>query len=266
MYRTVFDQEIGPPPPSTVDVDRVIRRRRRRRRAFTAATAVAAGSVAVAAVVGTLAALPGSSGEDTGGRGPSGSVSASGPGSASPSSSASAPATDDTSVRLTGVLRDYLAAGLPGAQYDREPAFTHQKRDAKKEIPGVQGAQTAEDYYYTHVELHTATVGGSIDVGVGYNDPEKLGVTATCPPDGPLDASSYDCRMRAGPAYETVMIEQVTGAGWISYRIEVIRPSGMAVFVQVRNQANQGQEARWPKPPLTVDEAVDLANRSDLTL
>jgi hypothetical protein len=58
MTQQLFDELIGTPPPSTVDVDGIVRRKRGLRRLRRAAVSAAA-VVAVLAVVGTAALLPG---------------------------------------------------------------------------------------------------------------------------------------------------------------------------------------------------------------
>lgn len=285
MYRTAFDREIGTPPPSTIDVDRVIRRRRRLRRLRTALTGTAAGVTAVAIVGVTVTSLNGGDpggGEMFGGPADSG-PSASQPASPSVSPSVSpsgSPSPDPVAVRLEGVLRGFLDAKLPGAGYrPNRPAssphvaplqFEHRSREAEND--GVT-TMDAEDYYFATADIVEPAGTGNIGVSVGLKKPGGLDVSATCPADRPLDAKAYTCTPSTGAAGETVMVEQTTGTRAIHYRVVVVRPSGVAVSLWVTNNSRVGAQGEVeldrrdaPEPPLTVGEARELALLSTLTV
>jgi hypothetical protein len=264
MYRTAFDREIGAPPPSTVDVDGIIRRRRRFRRVRTALTVTAVGVTAVTLVGVTLTALPGNG---TGGER-----------AAAPGPTASDPP-DVVAARLQAALRGFLDGRLPDAEYrgNRQQfgplVFEHRHREAKAEVPGVSGGVDAEDYYFASADVVLGTGTGNIAVGVGRSDPDRFGITGTCPDEGPLDAKSYSCTPSTGAGGARFMIATTTGSRAVQFRAEAVRADGVAVFVAVTNNSRLGATAELeydradaPQPPLTADEAGQLALLPALTV
>jgi hypothetical protein len=261
MYRSLFDQELDAIPPSTVDVERVVRRRRRRQRARTVLAATTGIVVTAGLVVLTVRASPVADGpaERFGTPG----------GSALPS-----PSNDPVAVRLAAALAGYLDGTVPGVRYRPAPlSFTHQVKEAKPEIPGVQGAQQGEDYYYVAADAETDAGIGSIAVGVGRSGPQLLELTGTCPAEAPLDAAEWSCTPDTGPRGERIAVTEDRGTAAVRYRVEAVRPDGTAVFVEVTNQSGQHRSAEFdggrrdsPQPPLTVTGARDLALTPALTV
>jgi hypothetical protein len=271
MYRSVFDREIGTPPPSTVDVDRVIRRRRRSGRLRTVLAGTAAGLTAVAVVGVTGTALPDRD---------RGAARFGGPTEPVPSASATG---DPVAARLEAALRGFLTATLPGAEFhgNRPPSaarfgplvFEHRHREARAEVPGVSGGESGEDYYFATADIVTGAGTGNIAVGVGRREPDKLGIEAICPDEGALDAKTYSCTPSTGVAGERITIAKTTGTRAVQYRVEVVRTNGVAVFVQVTNNSRKGAQAELEldradaaDPPLTAGEARKLALLRTLTV
>lgn len=266
MYRSAFDREIGTPPPPTIDVDRVIRRRRRARRLRTALVGTAAGVSAVALVGVTVSTLPGDrGGEMFGNPNP--------PSPPPPSASA-----DPVAARLEAALRGFLNAKLPNAEYRANRpksgpqfgplAFEHRYREATSD-----GVMMPENYYFATADITGATGTGNIGVSVGRADPDRFHITATCPEERPLDTQTYSCTPSTGTAGEKIMVERSGGTRATHYRVEVVRPSGVAVSLWVTNNSRQGAKGEVeldrqdsPVPPLTADEARDLALLPALTV
>jgi hypothetical protein len=249
MYRTVFDREIGTPPPSSVDVDRVIRRRRRLRKVRTALTVAAAGVTAVALVGVTVTAV----GDDRRGE------RVGGPSASPPAGS------DQVPARLEAALRGFLDATLPGAEYQGNRAqfgplvFEHRT--------GV------EDYYFATADITTDGGTGNLAVGVGRRDPVRFDVSATCPEDGPLDARTWSCLPSTGPGDTRMIFEKTTGSKAVQYRVVANRADGTTVFVLVTNNSRKGAQAELEldradstEPPLNALQARDLALLSSLTV
>ncbi|GAA1038829.1 hypothetical protein GCM10009557_55920 [Virgisporangium ochraceum] len=261
MYRTVFDREIGTPPPSSVDVDGVIRRRRRARRLRTALVGAVAGVTAVALVgVTVTAADDDRRGERVGGP-------------------LASPPVPDVPARLEAALRGFLNATLPGAEYQgNRPqfgplVFEHRYHEAKAEVPGVSGGVQGEDYYYATADITTDAGTGNLSIGVGRRDPDKFDVRATCPEDGPLDATTYSCLPSTGPGDTRTIFEKTTGSKAVQYRAVAARADGITVFVVVTNNSRKGAKSELeldradsPAPPLNGLQARDLALLSGLTV
>jgi hypothetical protein len=272
-YQRLLDEEMGTPPPSTVDVERTIRRRRRIGRFQR--VAVGASALGALALVATVALRPDAAGPQFGGPGPAVPVSP----SATASSAAPAPGEDGppridepAAVRLTEVLKARLAARLPGAQFltnrVRPPeavdalVFNHRYREPAATRGG-------EDYYFATADVKTAAGTGSIMVMVGRIDPDLFQVRAQCDDEGPLDAKGYECVPSTGPRAETVTTSDTRGTEKITYDIAVIRPDGIGVMIYVSNatfEDTHNDRRSAPLPPLTKEQAKDLALDPELTV
>lgn len=280
-YRELLDAEIGVAPPSTVDVERTIRRRRRIRR-YRRAGGVASALV----VVGLLAAValrPGPAGPPRYGA-PLDPTPASSPGSAAAPSPGMTDSEDGpplidepAAVRLTAALKQAMAARLPQAEFvtnrTRPPeevaalVFNHRFR-----LPTPD--RSGEDYFFATADVKqpdgAGSIGtGSIEVLVGRLGTGLFTVSTECADEGPLDAQGFQCQPSTGPHGETVVTNEVRGNQKITYEVFVTKPDGVGVMIFVRNTGLGHAHDDWsssPTPPLTKTQARELALDPGLTL
>ena len=304
MDRHLFDDAIGSPPPSTVDVEAVIARQRRG--AFVRRV-VGPGSAAVAAVVavtfGAALAVPGGlTGGSGGGRTPGSEPAATppasswGPSGPSEPATSSAPNTTDTcgpptdlpaipgepadiAARLHDALDAAVRGQLPGAQLTANPVaryedrqygpleFAHIHQDGGLSEGGACGVP--EDYYLARATVTDAAGAGNIltylgAAGDGTSNP------ATCPTAGVTAPEVTACEQHTGPAGEqitalTLRLEQ----GSTTNRVDVLKPDGTMVTLLSENVAVDGKEGgppQRPTPPLTHDQLITIALLPTLTL
>ena len=241
-YQERIDDEIGTPPPSTVDVDAIVTRQRRWVRAQRAGVLAAAGFVAAVLVtgVGVLQHAGGVRSPDQ--------VAAPSP-SASPTDPRQAEA-----ARLTAALRPILEQMLPAAQFLPDP-----------QDDGPSGAALVYvdrgTYFQATAQIRDAAGLGSLRVTTG--DLVTVFGTTTCSTDpAPLDVK-LSCDSIPGPDGSSVMRLTVTRKKFTRYFILVQRTDGVGVGVEITNGIANFVVKR-PTPPLTRDQAVSLAEQPSL--
>jgi hypothetical protein len=286
MDKQLFDEAIGEPPPSTVDVDLVLARAQRTawvRRVVDPWVVTGAGVVAVS--LGAAALLAPGGGPELG-VGPASSP-VPGPAPASrvvpcaptPTAPPTAESPEHAVTRLTAVLTAAVQRQLPGTAFEANPvaqyptgtwhgpfAFYHVDREAVAEPDG--GCSGGEDYFSARATTVTAGLRGNVSAVIG-----RLGGVATptteCSADPVADAD-HTCERRTGPAGEVVVISTLTQrAGVMHRRVDVTKADGTGVVLQAENVGvddKHGGTPESPAPPLTHEQLTVIALDPGLTL
>ena len=280
MNQQMLDQLIGTTPPSTVDVDGVIRRTLRRRLLRRVA---AAGSTAVVVVAVALGAgLAGGSRTDLtaspSAPGPSGSV-PSGPGSSGPGSSASGPPVSasvpvDTSTaagrqralaRVRDALQEAKAEHAPGTAWIHMPDVPGEPRTPDGQVTMWT---TDDDQNPGSVEGRSGITGGGRKGGF-YLSLRPTGCSAgqSCSPlyecAAPIHACSED---RTPSGSKLVHWVDKPGQGWHFYGVDIaLRDGEHALRLQAVNYfGGDGSKPVAPNPVLTRAQldaiATDVAD------
>jgi hypothetical protein len=243
MNPDLLDAQMGTPPPTTVDVDRVIVRQRRRLRLKHVGVASSAGVMALAIAL-VLTNLPhAGTGKPAGvGAAPTHSVRV----TPTPASSR-----DQEVARLTQVLRQLLTADLPHAQF----------------LPFPQGYDPSVvplafidqgDYFSANAAIKDAAGRGSISVSVG-REQDSFRLDHGCSQDPPPLDVKVQCETHAGPGGATIMVLQTTRGNYKRHVVEIYRKDGNSVMVDVSNGAAAPLKAQRATPPLTTDQVINLA-------
>lgn len=296
MHRKLFDDAIGPVPPSTVDVDAVVARQRRAaviRRVAGPGFAAAAGVVAV--TFGIAVALPGGTGGTGGlvpGAGPGTSpptTTEQAPSSSAPSCGASGrPVTEDPAVaaaRLTEVMTAAVRARLPDAQLAGDP--TANTPDDRQYGPleffsgramGVGTACPNVLDWFRASAIVAGTVGpGDISAFIGrVDDPDGPHKECEDRPSGGPENPEVTCGQQAGPNGEQIVVYTTieprlhpTGPRVKIHEVHVAKPDGTGVVLYSKNTAGQPKLAAQPEretPPLTHEQLIAIALVPGLTL
>jgi hypothetical protein len=252
-YQDVLDDEVGTPPPSTVDVDAVIARQRRRVRYQRAGAVVSVGAMTAAAALGVAALLPrpgapaqvGATGRPTG---PSASASSTG--------SAPGSARKQEAARLTGELQQIMTRTLPTAR------FVPTSVGGSPPTAALEFADKG-DHFAAAAAVNDSSGTGGLYVSVGKEDTEFRHDRACSQVPPPADVR-IDCAVRPGPDGAIVMVLSATMGSFKRYLVEIIRPDGNSVSVEVSNGAGDPYVAQRPTPPLSQEQTVTLAEEPAL--
>lgn len=232
-YRERLDEEIGTLPPSTVDVDAIVRRQRRFIRAQRAGVVAAAGFVAAALVTG-IGIL-----QQAGGvRGPDVAV----------KPSASGNPRQAEAQRLTAELRPILDELLPGAGY--LPLTVPDEPTGDPLVFADRGA-----YFFAAAQVRDAKGTGAFQIYSG--DVSGVYGDAACPDQTPLDVQ-ISCDSITAPDGATVIRLTMTREKYQRFFIYVHRGGGKDVAVEITNGI-RNYVAQRSTPPLTRDQTVSVA-------
>jgi len=286
-YRDMFDAAIGTVPPSTVDIDEIVRRSRRTvriRRGLLGGGSVVA---VTALVIGGAAVLTAPRGGVDGA-----TIGVSAASTANPSASATGVAGLQDHVRVAERLSTVLGAAVHGLvpqavatangtgtatrplefSYVNVPHFG-ESRYSDPHSSGPVPAQS-EFPYVAGADLRDAGGTGSLSVEVWPTSPTTL---ASCPP-GEVPSEETDCQQSTGPHGETVVRTTSTVLGGlrghstsVRYRVAVTRTDGTAVVAIANNwgqivDTEKVADARRTTPPLTMDQLTTLALDPGLVL
>ncbi|MEV6969287.1 hypothetical protein AB0M47_29670 [Hamadaea sp. NPDC051192] len=267
MNQQLFDQRLGTPPPSTIDLDDIIARQRRRSvwRRTAAIGSSAFASVAAVTIAVSLAAGPGP------GRSPSPLVAEASSVASSASSSAAAVAVRvDTAGQRQQTL-DALQAALESGLASTAPGVTWVY------MPDVPGEQPGPD---GHPQMHASAsppVSFSARSGLAYGsarggfyvrlaEPDcaanQTGVRA-CTPLVECDAAKAECAktQTASGLQLTTWTERPVSGGqhYVFYGAEVVTRSGYALHVLAVNYFGGDQASvSAPVPVLTKAQLAAL--------
>jgi hypothetical protein len=253
----LLDEEMGTPPPSTVDINWVIARQHRRLRRQRAGTV--AGACALLLAMGAVPALL----LRTAAMSPRPGQSA----ASAPGATSSMSARERESLRLSAVLRTLLAADLPHAQIETT-AFNDGGTDfwVRSTIRDDQG--TGE--IYVHVGRVGPCTGGLRSGSLpGYHclEPTPVpGHVVPCP--GGVQLSNP-------PGIDCLVPPRTTADNLKHAMADVVRTDGRTVFVDVTNGQKSGTDGHGgpgvevpypqrPDPPLTTEQAQALAENPEL--
>jgi hypothetical protein len=251
----LLDEEMGTPPPSTVDINWVIARQHRRLRRQRAGTV--AGACALLLAMGAVPALL----LRTAAMSPR-------PGqSAAPDATSSLSARERESLRLSAVLRTLLAADLPRAHIETVVFF--------------DGGTD----FWTRATIRDDKGIGEIYVGVGRVGPCIAGLRSGslpgyhCLEPTPVPGHVVPCPggvpLSNPPGIDCLVPSRTTADNLKHAMADVVRTDGRTVFVDVINGVIGGQgghggpgvEVPYPQrpdPPLTTEQAQALAENPDL--
>jgi hypothetical protein len=257
-----LDEEMGAPPPATIDVDALMSRGRRqvRLRRF---VAVGGGAGLSMVALGTAVAVAvnggGTPGAPTGFGAPA-SASASVPNSAPGSASTSPTAAGSPEERLTTVVKALVQQYAPGATATKDASG----REPLKVLPG--SAYNSGAAYDTSANL---TVGGGtgmfyigIGRGAGWNMITECG-------GGYNDGSGRTCARSTGPAGETIVriTEPTDGGEDKAFLVYITRADGTGVFLIADDGNEHGNRAGTrDEPVFTHDQLVKIGTDPRWTL
>jgi hypothetical protein len=250
-----LDEEMGAPPPATIDVDALMSRGRRqvRLRRF---VAVGGGAGLSMVALGTAVAVAVNGGGTHGA--PTG-IGA--PGSESASPSVSAPPTGGSpEERLTTAVKALVQQYAPGAKATKDASG----REPLKVLPG--SAYNSGAAYDTSANL---TVGGGtgmfyigIGRGAGWNMITECG-------GGYNDGSGRTCARSTGPAGETIVriTEPTDGGEDKAFLVYITRADGTGVFLIADDGNEHGNRAGTrDEPVFTHDQLVKIGTDPRWTL
>jgi hypothetical protein len=253
--RDLLDREIGTPPPSTIDIDRLIARQRRRGHLRT--TGLSGLVTALVLVVGAVLVLLPRAGDLERDR----NVGASPSPSVSSSVSLSPRAAE--AARLTEVLRQWFTQAFPGATLSRAPSSTG-------------GAAPAEPLVFADFGTHfaaaavvTDTAGtGTLTVAVGKED-TQFRTDSDCMSDPPPLDVKYSCEVVPAPGGGNILraSSEIGDDNYLRLYVEIIRADGNAVSIEVSNgvmDTNDPYHGQRPQPLLTLDQATVLVQEPSL--
>ena len=249
----LLDLEIGTPPPSTMDVDRIIAQQRSRARMRQAGVGLCV--VVMVLVIGAvLVVLPrvGTTPQHI-------------QAVPSPSTATVQPPPDprqQEAARLSAALKRLVEAALPGATYTKVP-------------PSMPNAPQPDplvfldfgNYFEAQAIVTDAAGTGTIRVSVG-KEQTQFRSDRTCP-EGPYpNDARIDCHVK--PAAGGGSMEQLTAdIGSDHFRrhyVELIRTDDTAVSVEVSNGVLDENpfRARRPQPLLTLAQVIALVQEPSL--
>lgn len=239
-HQDLLDREIGTPPPSTIDVDGIVRRQRRWVRLQRAGAVTSAGVLAAALVVG-VGIL-----QQTGGtRSPD-----------QPTASAPVDPRADEAARLTRELQTLAGVPLNGSTLLR---FVGDPSEPAGDPLVFVDRGT---YFFAAAQAQDASGIGTLLVRTGRLG-SVYGEDFACPTDpAPLDVT-IQCAPQPGPDGSTVIVLTTTRGTYVRHFVLVRRTDGNDVAVEATN-GTTGMVAQRPAPVLTREQAVDLATRPGL--
>lgn len=246
--RDLIDDEIGTPPPSTVDVDAVMARQRRRVRVQRVGLVISAGAMTVAIVV-VLSVLPhsGNAPRLTAGAAPTASA------KASPAKTAPTDPRTAEAERLTTELKQIMTATLPGAQFLANPS-----EPGSQPLVFVSKGQ----YFFATATIKDSAGSGTINVTVG-NDDVAMGGKLNCPTGPPpRDVAHLTCDVKpaAGAASMMSLSDSIGTHHYERHLVTVLRSDGNSVSVDVSNGVTDPDyAAKRPTPSLNAAQTSTVA-------
>ncbi|MBP2330506.1 hypothetical protein JOF56_010891 [Kibdelosporangium banguiense] len=280
-----FDRAIGPTPPSTVDVDRVIARERRRSwlRVGPVALVIIAISAGAVTLSGHTEAPPAVLPPPVTSSSPSPSP------LPSPETQTYCPDNTPTAprlpvdikqaaVRLSAVLKkavlDRAAAGTllapnQAAQYPEgimHPPLAYYHVSTQAE-PHANGCSGGSDHLETRATLINGSESGSVWSVIGRLGGDVTPAKACAPPTDHQTQES--CTPSTGPNGETI-VATTSGRGAVkTHRVDVTKLDGTGVTVVAENVPSDGKRdtvAGSTIPPLTIAQLTEIALDSGMTL
>jgi len=244
----LLDDEMGTPPPSTVDVTAVIARQRR----LVRYRRLGVGASAAVAVLAVALAVPMIGRTTPAGHSP---VQPAAVGTTTPT-----PTRQAEADRLTAELGRLMAAALPDAQFVTHPAWP----DSQPLVFVDKGT-----YFFATAEIKDAQGISSISVSVGRNDPDDPQFSVGCPTDpNPQDVTNLQCSVAPGPDGGSLrtLTDTIGTKDYHNVSAQLTRPDGNIVGVLVSNGVDNQDEyhAQRPETPLTKAEVVALAEEPGL--
>lgn len=276
MDKKVFDDAIGELPPSSVRVDEAIARGRRVDRVRSVATSTGAVALAVAAVVLAIGAVAFAVMPD--------------PAAHQTASSDHAPASDGVSCppqdleppsdepadvareRLTTLARDLVGERLPAGavltgdeDYDPDygPLAFHQDNLT---MPGDMLAELGCDAgtYFAYnglADIESAGRSGHLAVNISTRTLE----VERCERNEKVTDQPV-CELSTGAGGEKIQARtDVLGSTWEENVVWVAKPDGTFVTITSARSSVSGGKS-WPRPPLSLDQLVEIALAPGMTL
>jgi len=243
----LLDGEMGTPPPSTVDIDRVIVRQRRRVVLRQAGLFGSVGAMTLAIGL-VLIVLRGAGGDPN-------QIGNPGPPATTPPTPRAAEAS-----RLTAELTRLLTAALPGAEFLPPEPGSGEPVEPTEALVFVD----EETYFLAAARIRDAKGTGTITVTVGKEDTQFRSERACSTDPAPQDMR-VNCEVRPGVdgAKTEVVDNSSKYSDYAFHRAQIIRADGNGVSVTISN-ATQNQEVIRPGVQLTVEQTVTLAEAPEL--
>jgi hypothetical protein len=250
MTQQIFEDMIGTAPPSTVDVEAVIRRERRVIRWRRTAGAGTAGALVLALTIGVAAAIG-----DT--NGPPGSV---GRRSVAPAATATEPAppppplTKERADALLQEMRDVIHRLSPSAKisgFMKTGPFGQYESGSPSGMPdGIPDGEEYNAYMFVRVGKREGALAIHL-IRFGDSVFQCIGLTG-------------QCSETPGPNGSTVLVNKDVKRGQDqAYTVNVTYPDGMRVWV-INNNARDADSVHYDRPPLTVEQVKQIALDPDL--
>jgi hypothetical protein len=280
-----FDRAIGPTPPSTVDIERIITRERRRAwlqagpLAATAAgiTAIAVGAVALLshtdAPVPPAIPVPSLSSQHQ-------TQTPTETQTYCPGNSPTVPPAPENAevaaTRLSAVLKTAVlqraaagtvleqnsAAVYPAGTTHGPFEFFHVSEGAQPQKNGCRGGAD-------HLETRATLVGGMAKGSVWAVMGRLGGDTSPSTDCSAPVMERTSCEVSTGPHNETIVATTLTAGSVKSYRVDVSKPDGTAVVLTAENVAGDGKSdtnVTSTNPPLTHQQLTEIALAPAMTL
>jgi hypothetical protein len=255
INQELLDEQMGTPPPSTVDIDAVIVRQRRRVRYRHTGLTLSAGAVTVAvALVLTMVPRAGTARPLTAGAPPvkPASTPAASPGGGKAATSPR----DREAARLSGVLQQVMASTLPSSTF-----LPYSRSDEPTPRPLV--FVDRGDYFSTNAAIKDSSGRGSIRLSIG-RESDSMRLNNGCGDDPPPRDVKVQCKTEPGPGGATVMILSTERGNYKRHLVEILRSDGNSVEVEVSNGAGAPLVAQRPGTPLTTAQLIKIAENPDL--
>jgi hypothetical protein len=264
----LLDDEMGTPPPSTVDIDTLMARQRRRGRYRMVAipACVAAATATVVLTVVTLAGYPDRATTAVG------SSSRPMPATSGPTAPPTLPLTQRQreAVRLSQAVQHLMSTALPGAQFQPMPlsdfVSTHPTEAPVTPTRALEFVDEG-DFFLASAEIKDSTGVATITVSVGQ-EATQFRHDRACPkgPD-PRDVR-VQCQVVRGA--DGALVEELgTTSKYTPYKawlVTVLRSDGNAVIIFVTNETGGGgpDDAFRSGLPLSLSQTRSLAASPDL--
>lgn len=286
MTRQLFDEIIGTPPRSTVDVGAIVRRERRGR-----ATRGAGGVLAVVLVLAAPIALLATVQESPRVTPPVAGSPGTGPATGGPAADVTfrlvaddQEAARDTAARLRAALGDALRQTVPAATWVRSGAFGPPSPDGEPpNLVGFGGGANDEEMFSGGTGVRNGGRLGGLSLAIVHfvaksappcdNSEPKCAAERKLSPGegfrkkraavlGCVDEPQCVQRTSTGGLAMTVRTGRAPKTGGVFHAVHVDLPDGRMLEVQVTNEHHPvgGSIAvQQPEPPLTADELAAVA-------
>jgi hypothetical protein len=293
MDKQLFDDAIGEVPPSTVDVDAVIRRGRRAVLVRRVANPAVAAGVAVLLLIGVVAyTMTRDDDVNPIGTPPSGqhrppATTTESPSSTVPDLGAPIPGkpavcddpgrveeTQRAIDRLDAAVEPLVVAHAQLLQLDPSPgAFIDGIQHGALDFFQVDGHSSEQvplcdgDYLLARA-VATASDGGKGNLMVLLGPAQYESVGGCGPPE--VTPSQTECQeLTPGPGISAMTSTHVNENGVVKYRVDMLKPDGTSLVIEAENSATTSKIANGPSasvPPLTKEALLQLALEPQLVL